>query len=144
MKTSRESHNCTTHYNAISGPKGTFTVVDTTVQQESFHGCYSSDSESHHIFSLYCRLLTQAYEQQANGEKDRQVSDFYTAFKISMFFTSLSTYSLLTTANTNILTLIKHQTLKVQYSKLMSFNQSVLSDDVLHSCRCVIGSGDAK
>jgi len=74
-KTSKESHDCTTHNNSISGPKRYIysSGHDSSVGLVSWL-CYSSDFELHHIFSLYCRLLTQAYEQQANGEKDQQVS----------------------------------------------------------------------
>lgn len=46
-----------------------------TFQQESIHGCAILQTfELHHVSSLYCRLLTQAYEEQANGAKEQHVS----------------------------------------------------------------------
>lgn len=74
--------------------------------------CYSSDFELHHIFSLHCRLPTQAYEQQANGEKDQQVSMSF--IQPSGFSLHNQPFSLQKTENIN----------PFKFFKLVSFYES--------------------
>lgn len=135
-KTSKESHDCTTHNNSISGPKRYIysSWHDSSVGLVSWL-CYSSDFELHHIFSLYCRLLTQAYEQQANGKKDQQVSmTFIQPSRFPKVFYVIINLFLLCEKQTNKKNLFK-------FSKLVSFLRILMT---VHSCWCVIGSGDAR
>lgn len=92
--TSKEIHNCTTH-NIICVPNGTFTAEDTTDRSVGLLPCavlfFTLWMTSH--FNVYCRLLTQAYEQQADGRMD-QHDHLYSLWSFPRAFSVKITLSL--------------------------------------------------